>query len=297
MNTQQKIEMMIQRETCGIKGVKTFTKGEGLTFAISMCTHGNEQEGLAALDIIPELEKSNFQGQVIFILANPEAALNNVRFIDNDMNRLTCEPLKEWKTTVENQRAKELFRLVYKIDYILDIHSTPGPSEPMTIPLKNRNGYHNHIPWFYSPILVTGIDEHQKGRPFASFFNYAYKYGVEVGQQGTENAKKQALNIVREFLGLSKPKKESDAKYRIVSAIHLKDPTATFLPEFLAHKPEDMRLGLMKEFKAGQVIAHGKAGSIKAEHSGVLLFPRRQPKTATKTVCETEDAFIAEKIE
>lgn len=66
---------------------------------------------------------------IIVTKNNYQAFQENVRYIDIDLNRVMTREsiLKQW---FEYQRATEIMQLLDESDYLLDLHSTSGKSEP-----------------------------------------------------------------------------------------------------------------------------------------------------------------------
>lgn len=278
---------LLDQNYMGVPGV-WHRKGPrpGAHVCIGIATHGNETEGLATLQADVEL----VAGSLTLILCNPAAVAAGVRYVDSDMNRLPEGLLGEG---VEVGRARQLLPILQTADVFVDLHSTPGPSEPMLIPLDDASRAFSYVRGANIPILIEGITEHQVGRPLASHAG-GFRFGVELGQQGTQQARATALSVLRallanlglvqDFPGLSKFPK----RYRVTHAVHFEDPTCQFLPQLLASKPADLRLGRAPYVTRGEIIAEGGRGKVMAPASGHLLFPRRGPSAQA-----TEAAFIA----
>lgn len=94
-----------------------FTMAQDLNnkdIAVVACVHGNEQYGLKVKDIL----KNKFH----FIVGNPRAVEDNVRFKDKDLNRVF--PGNEFSIYYEERRAFELALEVDMFDKVIDLHST-----------------------------------------------------------------------------------------------------------------------------------------------------------------------------
>ena len=91
--------------------------------------HGNETVGIDVLEAILEMiNDSRLQvGTLNLIAGNPSALEQNIRFIEQDLNRCFGEMPKN--PTLEHKRAAELKPILAKTGILLDIHSTMKPSK------------------------------------------------------------------------------------------------------------------------------------------------------------------------
>ncbi len=96
---------------------------------IGCIIHGNEVGSLpGVIKTIQKLidKKISYGGKISFFLGNKEAALQNKRFIDHDLNR--CFALQETKPfSHEKKRALELKNLLNTADVFIDFHQTTRP--------------------------------------------------------------------------------------------------------------------------------------------------------------------------
>lgn len=97
-------------------------------------THGNEPSGyLSNLQLLEDFQNKSLtlnEGKLIIVTkANYKAFEKNERCIDIDLNRVISKDFigKKW---FEYERAKEIMTLLDESDYLLDLHSTSGKSEP-----------------------------------------------------------------------------------------------------------------------------------------------------------------------
>ena len=86
---------------------------------VIVCVHGNEQYGLK----VKELLNDKFN----FLIANPLAIEQNVRFKDKDLNR--SFPGNKFSAYYEDRQAFELTSKVDKFDTLIDLHSTSAEME------------------------------------------------------------------------------------------------------------------------------------------------------------------------
>lgn len=99
-------------------------------------THGNEPAGVNAIcNFFKMFQKNELtlkQGKVQFLLANPEAYLQNLRYIDYDLNRSFTKQILD---NYEGKRVKLISKLLEKEKYnaILDLHSVSAGDIQITI--------------------------------------------------------------------------------------------------------------------------------------------------------------------
>lgn len=159
-------------------------------------THGNEYTGPYLLNLlknrVPVSNYSTFE--LNFFLSNPKAYKNNVRFVDDDLNRsFLKEDLSNYfLDSYESNRAKVINQVLgpkehSKTDLIIDIHSTTA-NMGVSIILVNDNMFNlqlasyikyripNVFVYYIPPEAYTGKDDHP-------FLNSLAKYGfaLELG--------------------------------------------------------------------------------------------------------------------
>ena len=127
----------------GIPFVHTFAGGEqGPHLLLTALIHGNEPAGAVALDRLLTRSLRPSRGQLTLVFANVDAyarfdpALPRAsRWVDEDMNRvwtsniLDAQPLR----SSDVARAAQLRPIVADADYLLDLHTTQHPNEPLVL--------------------------------------------------------------------------------------------------------------------------------------------------------------------
>jgi aspartoacylase len=160
-------------------------------------THGNEYTGPYLLNLLkkrvpPAANYSTFELNLFF--SNPKAYKNNVRFVDDDLNRsFLKEDLSNYSLdSYESNRAKVINQVLgpkeqSKTDLIIDIHSTTA-NMGVSVILVNDNMFNlqlasyikYNIPnvyiYYIPPETYTGKNDHP-------FLNSLAKYGfaLELG--------------------------------------------------------------------------------------------------------------------
>lgn len=122
--------------TCEMKQNKSY----GLT--LMAVTHGNEVAGIRVLNQVLKLFKEGvieFPCPIAFVLANPWASKQDVRFIERDLNRsFGCMS----NHLHEEKRAKDLEPILRDTSYLVDFHQTIEPSQkPFFIFPYSDNGF------------------------------------------------------------------------------------------------------------------------------------------------------------
>ncbi len=149
--------------------------------------HGNEPMGVVglarALSRLSSLEET-LHGRVVGLVGNRQALLEDLRFIDHDLNRAwfadRIEALREARAPLSDE-DHELVELVEEVEpllegsgpiYLLDLHTTSGPGPAFTVvedTLANRQfGLNFPVP------MVLGFEEEVGG----TMSNYLCDRGV-----------------------------------------------------------------------------------------------------------------------
>ena len=94
--------------------------------------HGNEKTWVWVVQKFIDSWRVPDRGELVFIIANEQAIAENIRYIDQDLNR--CFGIQNRGLWNERNLAKELETYIQEADYLLDIHNTTNPaSEPFLI--------------------------------------------------------------------------------------------------------------------------------------------------------------------
>lgn len=197
----QILDQLMASEYRGVSGVLEVDSGTlGPTAAILACTHGNEPAGLQAIAYLKDELKLQC-GRVLFVVVNPEAARQNRRYIDHNMNRLPAHP-DVWAGTVEGARYRELQPILKEFDGgVLDIHSTSAACPPMLVLVDERGlqaACEPHSPFSH---VITDIAPHLNGHlVIEECPEAAVRMIAECGQHLCPDAGMRAVNISLSFL-------------------------------------------------------------------------------------------------
>jgi predicted deacylase len=147
---------------------------------VTALIHGNEPAGAVALvrllrrGIRPRRGKltlafANVAAYLTFDRARPRAS----RWIDEDMNRLWDESVlaASPSRSVEARRAAQLLPHVCAADYLLDLHSTQHPNEPLVLagPLERSRRLARTMGLAELVVIDRGHAQGRRMRDFAGF--------------------------------------------------------------------------------------------------------------------------------
>ncbi len=201
--------MKYPRELFRIEGNKD---GVNLVFIGGM--HGNEPSGIMALQEFEAAYRSNpfaIDGSIFAFTGNRKALERNVRFIDEDLNRIWqknhVDLVMSGEIPEESQTAedKELFELWSEIQALMDersgrfifidLHTTSVETVPfitMSDTLMNR-AFAQHVP---VPVVI-GIEEFLN-EPLLSFVNElgCVSFAFEAGQHEAKSSVENHIHLV-----------------------------------------------------------------------------------------------------
>lgn len=276
---------------------------------IQGCTHGNERGGKDILEkLVAEISPDNLSGQLGLILGNPQAYEKNVRFIDEDLNRL-LEPEKlksilnlppktggtqgagkeilnqvQDDISYEQKRLLEIIPHYQNIDYLLDIHATINPSVPFVY-CEDTKKHKNLAQIFDTQYIISPERNFNSLGLRACFDNYADRLGAigltyEAGQIGAEEDVNSVYQKVIQFLEETQnlPKKHNqkpktkNQKFLTLFA-HLWTTTDNFQ---FAKPPKNFQ-----PFTKNNLIAADGSILIRAPDDCCLIFPKIEPKQNT----------------
>lgn len=170
--------------------VKIIGEGKPVVGVVGL-VHGNEPCGGAAIDSLGDIKPK--KGTLILIKANPEAAEQNKRYLEVNLNR--SFPGKEDGKS-EEKIAYELFPFIQMCDYLLDLHSTSQDSEPFII-VNEDNGARSNLA---SKLGIKNYVELGGLIKGTLMDNEGVKLTVECGQHDAESTKEIAIKVTQNFL-------------------------------------------------------------------------------------------------
>ncbi len=273
-------------EYLGVKGVLRIDSGKpGPIFGLTICTHGNEIAGLAAVYYLRNkylLGKKLLKGSLIIIVNNLKAAEKALkvrteigrlksRYIDLNFNRLPKNLFKIGRDNrYEINRAKDLFPIWSMFDVALDIHSTVQDNPPMIIASDNLD--FNLIKGFPIKTVISNIVKVQIGAPAFSFYGGKKKIQtieIESGQHDKVSSRVVAVKSIMSLLReLRMIKGKSSVKRKIFEEYYIYD--SVFFPD------KKCRLAkVFKDFetvKKGQNLAKVKGKIVRAKKDSCIFM-------------------------
>lgn len=259
-----------------LKGVLDTKKGNklGKRLVVMVGTHGNEPCGIEMLkEKLPELTINC--GEVVFILGNPRAVEQKIRYTEADLNRMfkdEREYSQEQKAAYEYQRAQELKQILATADALLDIHSS-GSKESVPFIIAEPHSFETTS---YMPVQVVsyGWDVIEAGGT-DYFVNKSGGKGIciECGYHNDPETKNRAWEALRAFL---------IREGAIFDTVPPKSTQKIIHANYIYHTQENFALA--KEFAdfesvvVGQLIGHDGQRAVSAPKDGVIIFARNREK-------------------
>lgn len=274
----------------GVKGVTKIDSGKiGPVFGLTICTHGNELAGLAAVYYLRNkynLNKKLLKGSILIVVNNLNATQKalkakneisrlNSRYIDLNFNRLPKNLIKiNNDNRYEIGRAKELLPIWNMFDVALDIHSTTQNNPPMIIASNNLD--FNLIKNFPIKKIITNIIKIQIGVPAFNFYGGKKKIQTIEIEAGQHEKSSSYIVAIKCILSLLEKKQMIKFKKKVFK-------TKVFEEYYVYNSIifPDKQCKLSRVFtdfevvKKGEVLAKIKSKVIKTnEDSCILMAPK-----------------------
>lgn len=174
--------------------MRTEVRGDGdPDLAVVAGIHGDEQSGIAAVErFMAAYDDADVREPVKLVIANEEAAAQDVRYIDTDLNR--CFPGDPDSDRHEERLAAQLLAELGDCT-VLDLHSTRSRDEPFGVVTAVT-------PETVSLAHDTGVDEvvNMKAVSDGSLLHHQPGVVVECGTQGSDQAADQAYEVLLNVL-------------------------------------------------------------------------------------------------
>ncbi|PID87694.1 hypothetical protein CSB07_00020 [Candidatus Gracilibacteria bacterium] len=245
--------------------------------------HGNETSGIEAnKKLATQIIKGEIKilrGSLTLVLeANEQAIEKGVREVEKNMNRLFTDNIKN--TCYEEARAIDLMKLIRESNYLLDLHSTSGPSIPFayaeenSLELAKKIGINN---------IISGwgkLSEKKGNNNIAGDTeNYMNKKGgqaitFEAGNHNNPNGAEISYKILLNFLatlGIIEKK-----YYKIIEG----EKTHTKITGYYTAKTNSFKYAIKAEnfmrLKKGTLIGYDGGLEVKAEEDMILVMPKKE---------------------
>ncbi len=274
----------------GISGVFRIDSGKpGPILGITACTHGNEPSGLAIFDyllnernISEELQRgvlylivNNIKATERFFKSKNKEEVRKARYVDINMNRLPRNTLRiKNDERYEIIRTKELYPILKRLEYGLDVHSTLERSDPVIISIGDKFHF-DLVRGFPINKILSNIDKIQIGIPISAFYggltSNAKVFAIESGQHTDPKSFKRAVTCTISFL-------ENLEMLRATRHRTIKKYEEYYINDSIVFR--DISFDFVKEFKSydaiqkGRLLARNKNGlEIYANKNGHLIMP------------------------
>jgi succinylglutamate desuccinylase len=254
---------------------------------ISFAVHGNEWGTLpAAVCLLWGLltGKIVFRGPVSLLLGNIEAVAQDVRFVQEDYNRVfTFDRPAE---TLERKRADEVKPLLDRADFFFDLHQTQTPTASAfwTFPWSNELGL-----WARAIGAAPRGLVRAQGGAFSSgkkcldeYVRDRGKLGItaELGEKGPDASQARAayasvVRLITAYDSVCLAERSLVAWAEVQPAVDWFETV-----DVVAPPAEDARLrpglGCFSEVEQGEIVSAAGAPLIQARERGYVMFPKYQ---------------------
>lgn len=160
--------------------------------------HGDEPSGVNAVNKVYDWLSSSditVHKNIGFVIANPNAVEQNVRYIDIDLNR---NFLGDYDSEhLESQIAAELHSLIETAEIVLSLHSTHSSTEPFGITHMNPK---RDVLKAALDLPITKVVRESEGMAAGNMVSYPNVLEIESGYQHSKRAKSNAIEITKQFL-------------------------------------------------------------------------------------------------
>jgi len=281
-------------------------KKPGKTLIVFGGIHGNEPAGVEALERVIEIlneKQPDFKGTFIAVRGNLTALKQNVRYLDEDMNRIWFPSIidKIRRTPaadidcVERREIKELLGILDEYfgpgmagkAIFVDLHTFSAPGCMFSLAPRDQN----HLEWL-EPLqipIIFGIEKTLHGTALKYIQDFGdVAFGIEGGQheapQAVENHVSALFLLLRELGCITTEQVPEIEEYR-KNLIGENKNLPKYVELVYQHivEPEDefkMREGFsnFQEIRAGEWLACDRNGKIIAQSDGYILMPLYQEK-------------------
>ena len=252
--------------------ITLFSDKPGPKVCIIGGVHGNERCGYEAIKEITSKNLINLiKGELTFIIANQKAIDQNVRFIDENLNRCFKKD-KPASNSYEDNLAKEIMPILEQCDISLDLHAASSESTRKFI-ICEENAY-THIKTIPIKTVCSGFDS-LNGGGTDSFMNSIGKVGicVECGYLADASSTNIAIETVYSFLSrlgmVDYHMEESEKEYLNIDYLYKCKSNFSLAKQF--ENFEDV--------KKGDLIGIDGKTKVIAEKDGFILFATNRNKS------------------
>jgi len=284
---------------------------KGPLLLVTAGIHGNEPSGVIALqNIFHQLQmcKPNINGAVVGIAGNRAALKKNVRYIDEDLNRIWT-PGNLRNDIPKSSEQKEMCNIIgalnrypkanYSRCYFLDCHTTSSDSLPyISVQDVNDNlewarRFPTYIVRGFSDLVEGDIDHYLSSEGITGF---VFEGGQHQSRTAISNHEGIIWLAIHKALGLNLPSikcyPECVENFTATNAAEQK--IFDIVHRHSLKKQDDFKMEPgFKNFtaiKKGQLLAQHNGKEIRSDHDGHIFLPLYQSKGS-------DGFFIIEEIE
>ena len=246
--------------------------------------HGNEFGSLpAAVRLVEALSSGELRPKVsvTIFLGNPEAARENRRYLEADLNRVF---LDNPHTQHEHQRAREIMPILDAADAFIDFHQTIlQTQQPFYIFPWNKGGWHWARAMQSARVWVTRDPSTQFSSGTRCTDEYVCLRGkpgltVELSQKGFhDSAESLCWQSMLRAIEMAESLAVQDEPADVVAGRYqdLQFYTTTHLEPFSSPQ-HALRPGLInfQPVQAGEQVSADQSPEIRVPDTGMLLFPK-----------------------
>jgi succinylglutamate desuccinylase len=263
---------------------KIIGQESGPSIAVFAGVHGDERAGIIAMERLSK--KLEIQRGVVFlVLANPPAVNKKVRLVNKNINR--CFLRSNNGATYEDNRARDLMRLLDECDSLLDLHAFSN-REGAPFIICEENSF-DVAQIFDVPIISSGWSSAEPGATDGYMFANG-KVGIclECGpinqsEKYSELAEKSIFQFLK-YYGLL----ESGVRLSVTSKKHIKAKYSCIRKS--KNFVMDRRLTNFQKLKRNQLLA--KDGSFEDRSRGreYIIFPQPDAEIGQEAYIIGEEA-------
>jgi putative hydrolase of the HAD superfamily len=167
-------------------------KKESDTLLVAL-THGDELIGKKAID-----EIKSYRNDFDWLIANPVAYKNNVRFVDIDLNR--CAPGNLSSSKYEERRVVEVLKAANKYKFVIDLHGSTNDKCGIFVIITNPTRENLLFASLFKikNIVIWPSRKNRKIGPWTKFLPRAIE--IENCNQDRLGTKRNLINILTNFL-------------------------------------------------------------------------------------------------
>lgn len=264
-----------------------------LHVVFGVMVHGNEFGSLpAAVRLVESLRGGELQfgGRVSVFIGNPEAARENKRYLEADLNRVF---LDTGEHRHEDIRAQKIMPILDAADVLIDFHQTIlETARPFYIFPWHQPGWRWARAIRSTDVWVTRDPRHVFSAGSKCTDEYVADRGhpgmtVELSQKGfTDAAERLCWDTMLEALRVA----EIVLSGKTIDDVAQRKPDLTFFETTFAERFDDPKKALkpglvnFQAVSAGQALHAPDSPPLIAPNSGAILFPKYPTRTEGRAV-------------